>query len=89
MSKTDVRSEAIKDLEENTGGIFLNNFKMEKAFLSKAQNPEATKGNIDEFDYIKIWNSYVENKHPEVKKIKKATKPEGEEKRYTQWTAYP
>lgn len=50
------------------GGIFLNNFKTEKAFLSETQNPEATKENIDEFDYIRILNSYVENKHHKVKK---------------------
>lgn len=55
---------------------------MEKPFLSKTQNPEAAKGNIDEFDYVRILNSYVENKHNKVKN-KKATKPEGEEKHYT------
>lgn len=30
---------------------------MEKAFLNKTQNPEATKGNTDEFDYVRILNS--------------------------------
>lgn len=45
---------------------------------------EATKENIDEFDYVRILNSYVENKHHKVKKtLKRASKPEGEEKQYT------
>lgn len=48
--------------------FFLNNFKTGKAFLRETQNPEATKENIDEFDYVRILNSYVENKHHKVKK---------------------
>lgn len=39
---------------------------MEKAFLNKTQNQETTKEYTDEFDYMKILNSYVENKHHKV-----------------------